>query len=69
MAVEHTLENAHAWKRRRYFQCVVVTETIDHDDVARPGETLECASNVRCFVVSENEWRDLIEHYGRDRMS
>ena len=62
MAIKRALKDAHAGKRSGDLERRVVAETIDNDDVARPGERFQRAADIRRFVVSENQRRDLFEH-------
>ena len=60
VTIKHALNDTHIGKRRGDFECLVVAETVDHNDVPRPTEVLEGAANVWRFVVREYERRDLL---------
>src|SRR5688500_6412220 len=65
MTVEGALNDADVRKRRRDRSRLVVTETIDDDDLAGPTQAFECACDIWRFVVRQYQRSDLVEHLGR----
>lgn len=66
MAIKRALNDAHLREGRRYLDRFIRTKTIDHDNVAGPGQSFQRTANVGRFVESENQWRNLIEHRSGD---
>src|SRR6185369_9740524 len=62
MTIECSLKDTHMRKRFRYLDCVVVTKTINYNDIFRPTQRAQRARNVWRFVISEYQRCDLVQH-------
>src|SRR5687768_3632561 len=62
VTIKRALKHPHLRKQRCYLHRLVIAETIDDNDVARPAKPFQRAADVRRFVVRKNQWRDLLEH-------
>jgi hypothetical protein len=62
MSIESSFKQSGLGKRLSDEGGVVVAETVNDYDVPGPGQLSHRSLEIRSFVVSEDEWRDLIEH-------
>ena len=65
MAIECSLKTRTRGNDFAISTVLVVTKTIDDDDVVRPTQRAERARDVRRFVVREYERCDLVQHLAR----
>src|ERR1043166_482791 len=60
MSVESSLKESGLRKRPSNDRRFVIAETVDDHNVVGPGQLPHCSLEIRSFVVSKNEWCDLI---------
>src|SRR5205085_3070451 len=68
MRVEPALESARLRKARDDFERLVLTAAIHDHDVSRPTQTLKRASDVRRFVIGQDERSNLFKHFTADSL-